>query len=224
MSSRARSEELRRSYEAEGVAEHYAGARWQGSRHARRTHRKELRLVAELLEQAAQESGPLGTVLDVPCGAGRFQALLRLHGERLLGADIARPMVGQTGDSVAARGRSEPLGLVQASADRLPLAEDAVDLVFCFRLLHHYPRSEQRRSVLAELGRVSRRWALVSYFDAASFQAWRHRVRKRRTVRFAQPNAEFEAEAAAAGFRVRERRWIARGISEQVLALLERRP
>jgi hypothetical protein len=47
-------------------------------------------------------------------------------------------------------------------------------------------------------------------------------VRRRRTVRFAQSQADFEAEAAAGGFRVRRRAWVARGISEQVLALLER--
>ncbi|MBL7007768.1 MAG: class I SAM-dependent methyltransferase, partial [Planctomycetes bacterium] len=111
---------------------------------------------------------------------------------------------------------------LQASAAALPFAADSFDLVFCFRLLHHFAQPAERQAVLAELARVSRRWALVSYFDAASFQAWRHRVRGRRTVRFAQSNRAFDQESAAAGFAPRRRLWVARGISEQVLALLER--
>ncbi len=215
----SRSRELRRSYEAAGVAEHYAGGRWQGSGHARRTHRKELRVVAALLGQAAAaQGGRLGPVLDIPCGAGRFHGSLDAAAERLVAADIARPMVEQS------RGAAAGAPLLQASAAALPFPEQSFDLVFCFRLLHHYAIPAERRAVLAELARVSRRWALVSYFDAASFQAWRHRVRRRRTVRFAQSNADFAAEAAAAGFAVRRRRWIARGVSEQVIALLERRP
>lgn len=214
MSMQPRSRELRADYEADGVAAHYAAGRWTRSGHARRTHRKEQRIVRSMLAEAAA-AAPLGAVLDVPCGAGRFQPLLAGTGAWVVGADVARPMVAEAGARSGAP-------LLQASADALPLPDGSFDLVFCFRLLHHFPRTEERRAVMAELGRVARRWALVSYFDAASFQAWRHRVRRRRTVRFAQSHADFEAEAAAGGFRVRRRAWVARGISEQVLALLER--
>lgn len=177
-------------------------------------------MVAALVGRAAAATpGGLGRILDLPCGAGRFLGLLAAAGRELVAADIARPMVEE------ARAAAAPAAvLLQASAAAPPFAARTFDLVLCFRLLHHFARSEERRQVLAAMARISRRWAVVSFFDAASLQAWRHRIRRRQTVRFAQTAASFVSEASAAGWEVRERRFVARGISEQTIVLLERRP
>jgi hypothetical protein len=65
--------------------------------------------------------------------------------------------------------------------------------------LHHL-RTDDRRRVLAELRRVTRGAFVVSFYDSATFQAWR--TKKRRAVRGSRkPIArdEFVADLAASG-------------------------
>ncbi len=215
-----RARQLRGAYEAGGVAAHYAGARWQASRHARRTDRRERAIVLSFLAR----SGPLDRILDVPCGASRMLATLAgaESGEphRVIAVDVAAAMLAAA-RTTAADGAAP--WLLQASATRLPLAHGCVDLVLCMRLLHHFASPSERVHVLAELARVTRRYVITSYFDAASLQAWRGRVLRKRRRRFVQPARAFAAEAHAAGLRIVARRWVLRHVSEQVLVLLETR-
>jgi SAM-dependent methyltransferase len=206
----SRFEGLRGEYEADGRAEHYAADRWSRTAHGRRTNRREQEIVSRWLRACA----PVTSALDLPSGAGRFCALLESGAGRLTSVDAARRMLAQHGG--AAR--------LQASAHALPFAGGSFDLVLCSRLLHHLEDAAERRSVLTELARVSRRWAIVSHFDRGSFQAWRSRWRRRADGRHALAPAQFRAEAAAAGWIERDRAWVLRGISEQTWALLERQP
>jgi len=201
---------LPEAYRRTAVARAYAGERWRGSRHARRTARREARLVARLLATC----GPLDTALDVPCGTGRLLPLLGIRVPRLAGADGALEMLRE------ARHQGPAPPLCVADAAHLPFASACTDLVLCMRLLHHFPAAADRRTVLAELARVSRRWVLVSYFDRASVQAWRQRRRPR--ARYPVARRDFAGDLAAAGLRERRRAWVARGWSEQVLVLAER--
>lgn len=205
------SDRLRRAYEAPGVAARYAAERWTGSAHARRTDRREKEIVAELLDRCS----PRGVALDVPCGAGRFLPILRQWAAVTAGGDASLAMLRQA----AAEGAA---WLFQADAARLPVADRSADVVLCMRLLHHLPESAARGALLAELARVSRRWLVVSFFDRASFQALRARLRRQARARVAIGRADLEREAAAAGWRLVAVRYVARGISEQALALLER--
>lgn len=199
---------LRAEYEAGGRAEHYAGARWSGTAHARRTDRRERAILAAWLERC----GPCERVLDVPCGTGRFAPLLAAHARTMVAADAAHAMVGRH------PGRAR----LQSSAHALPFRDASFELTVCSRLLHHLERPAQRCAVLAELARVSVRWLIASHFDRASLQAWRSRLRRRTDGRHAITVAAFRAEAAACGWIERERAWIARGVSEQTWVLLER--
>ncbi|HJM39180.1 MAG TPA: class I SAM-dependent methyltransferase [Planctomycetota bacterium] len=198
---------LREDYDAVGVAKNYSGARWTETQHARRTHRIEHAWAKRFLRWA----GPLGIILDLPCGTGRFSRLLQTHAPKLLQVDQSEAMLGQMSGPRA-----------QGAISRIPLANDSVDLAFCFRLLHHFPESVQRKEALSELARVSRRWVIASYFDRSCFQAWRHRVRGRKSNRFPQSRKTFQDEAELAGLRVVREGFIARGISEQVVVLLEK--
>ena len=203
-----RARELRGKYEEPGRAGHYAAERWTRSRRARRSAAREERLVRLLLK----DCGPLRRVLDLPCGAGRFHALLAAHAEQVVAADAALAMLRE----------HPPTTCLAASADLLPLVDGCVDLVLCARLLHHFAEAAERRGILAELARVSSRWVIASYFDSASFQAWRNRVRGRFNSRFPVPRTVFLADADAAGLRLRCRLPLRRGISEQVWVLLEK--
>lgn len=199
---------LRRAYEAPGAAGAYARRRWL---RARRTHRAEERILRAFLERV----GRLERVLDVPCGAGRWLPLLAATGARVVGADLAGAMLREVSPEAGAR-------LLQASARRLPFPDRSFDLVLCFRLLHHFEEAGDRRAVLQELARVCRGRVVLSYFDAASVQAWRHRLRRRRRARFPLPRRILRAELAAAGLVEEARRGVAPGWSEQVVLLLRR--
>ncbi|MDP6941382.1 MAG: class I SAM-dependent methyltransferase [Planctomycetota bacterium] len=206
-SIRDREDVLRKEYDADGVAENYAGPRWEGTQHARRTHRLEHTAVKHFLEA----SGPLSVVLDLPCGTGRFGRLLKLHSPKVLQMDQSAAMLGKV---------SGPRG--QAAVSKIPLASDSVDVAFSFRLLHHFRESFQRSEALAELARVSRRWVIGTYFDRDSFQALRHRMRGKKRNRFPQSKQSFHNEAELAGLKVVEESYVARGVSEQVVVLLEK--
>jgi SAM-dependent methyltransferase len=210
-SGQARQRQLREQYEAESHATHYADRRWIETGHARKTDAWEQRVVAELLEKASAPN--CGTVLDLPCGYGRFTPLLAAHAEHLIQGDLAASMLER---------RSQPSAwAVQASLLALPFRSNAVDLAFCFRVLHHFPEAALRARAIAELGRVSRRWVLTSYYDAAAFPVWRDRLRGRKRKLTACSHAAFENEAAEAGLRVVTRRFRRRWFSQQVLVLLE---
>lgn len=205
-----RQSQLREQYEAEQHAAHYAERRWTESAHARATHAWEMRRLGQLLD----EVGPFERTLDLPCGHGRLHELLAPRSRRLIQGDLAAAMLAQ-------RRKPEDWSL-QASLLDLPFASACVDLAVSFRVLHHFPEAELRARVVAELGRVSRRFVLTSYYDAGSFPEIRDRVRKRKRSLTACSHTTFEAEAQAAGLRVRRRIFRRRFWSQQVVVLLER--
>ena len=198
---------LRSEYESAARARHYAEERWTRTRRARRTDRRERGFVGAWLE----ELGPFRRALDLPCGTGRFEPLLARHAREVVSVDAAHAML------LRHPGGSR----LQASAGALPFADAAFDLVLCSRLLHHLLEPELRTAVLSEFARVCRGPLIASHFDARSYQAWRARIRRRDWARFAQTPASFRAEALAAGWRERDRRFMARGWSQQTWVLLE---
>jgi ubiquinone/menaquinone biosynthesis C-methylase UbiE len=60
-------------------------------------------------------------------------------------------------------------GYFSADARKIPLKNDSVDLVFCHRYLNHIDNSDERRMIMSELARVSRRYVAVSCLGAPSF-------------------------------------------------------
>ena len=206
----SRPHQLLLEYESSERAAHYRDNRWTRSARARRTNAKELAIVERFLNQC----GALSLAMDVPCGTGRFRALLQNHVEELLSVDASFEML--------AAAKSQPQ--LQASAHKLPVVDSAVDLILCSRLLHHFETSAERITVLQELARVSKRWIVLSYFDSANFQAWRNRLRGKFRGRFPITQQQFAAEIQTAGLVERQRCYIRRGFSEQVWVLLEVKP
>ncbi|RMF09602.1 MAG: class I SAM-dependent methyltransferase [Candidatus Neomarinimicrobiota bacterium] len=154
--------------------------------------RREKALVRSLL----QSYGITGDVLDLPVGYGRFQPLLREFGTVYAGDWGFFPAVYA----------HERLGTARLSvtcdAQFVPFGNNTMDLVFCFRLMQHMHVREERVRIYRELGRVSRRWVLVSVYLQSVF----HTVH--RTL-FPQPSritflrrSEFETELAEAGLRL----------------------
>jgi SAM-dependent methyltransferase len=158
-----------------------------------RRQRDEQRLLDRVLPRDLS-----GWVLDAPCGAGRFSEELAHRGARPLALDLSPAMV-RSAASVAA-------GAAVGELERLPLADDAVAGVLCFRFLHHVPSPEQRRRVLAELTRVSRRFVVVSFFhpwSAHNALRWvRGHLSRSTRVRHTVTPAELRRDLAGVGWRV----------------------
>ncbi|MFQ5414082.1 MAG: class I SAM-dependent methyltransferase [Phycisphaerae bacterium] len=141
------------------------------------------------------------TVLDCPSGAGRFLPTLAPFDVAVLALDTSESMLRE-GQTHYALFRREPDAVV-ASAFALPLPDRAVDVVLCARLLHHVSERDQRVSILREFARVARVGVVISFFDAASFRAWKRRRRNLRRDRSggrsAIRRAQCEDEARSAG-------------------------
>ena len=157
-------------------------------------HAAELRLLDRLLPARID-----GTVLDAPCGAGRFSEILCARGARTLALDLSPAMVQS-----AAR-VSPWCGL--GELEHLPLADKTVEGALCFRFLHHVPSREQRQRILGELTRVSRRFVVLSFFHPLSpHQALRHlksAFTGRPIARYTVTVGRLRTELAALGWNVR---------------------
>jgi SAM-dependent methyltransferase len=114
-----------------------------------------LRELATLLPRL----GPAPTLLDVGTGLGDIpfhaRRLAERRGARLatIGVELSEPLAAA---SLARTGAS-----VCADAFRLPFADDAVDVVTCSQVLHHFEEPDAS-ALLRELTRVARVAVIVS--------------------------------------------------------------
>jgi SAM-dependent methyltransferase len=99
-------------------------------------------VVAEFLGGAES-----GVALDAACGTGRFAGFLARRGHRVIGVDSSPDMLAH------ARRRVPDGEFHVGELNRLPLADDSVDVIVCALALVHVPRLEP---VLAEFARVLR--------------------------------------------------------------------
>ncbi|SDB06142.1 class I SAM-dependent methyltransferase [Pseudomonas sp. NFACC13-1] len=165
----------------------------------------------QLARRALALVGDPGLVLDLPCGAGRFWPLLAEKPNRvIIGADNSEAMLStaleaQPSDVVK---RVRPL---HTSAFDIALPDNAVDSIFCMRLLHHIGEPAHRLAILKEFERVSRDSVIVSLWVDGNFKAWkrkrleRTREQKDYQNRFVLPTDTVEEEFRQAGFRIQER-------------------
>ncbi|OAH12632.1 class I SAM-dependent methyltransferase [Streptomyces jeddahensis] len=90
---------------------------------------------------------PKGVALDAACGTGRIGALLAEQGHQVIGVDSSPDMLAR------ARERVPDGAFHLGDLHRLPVADDAVDLVVCCLALTHVP---DLKLVMAEFARVLR--------------------------------------------------------------------
>jgi ubiquinone/menaquinone biosynthesis C-methylase UbiE len=88
-----------------------------------------------------------GVALDAACGTGRFAEFLAARGHQVIGVDSSPDMLAH------ARRRVPEAAFHLAELDRLPLPDDAVDVIVCALALVHVPRLQ---TVLTEFARVLR--------------------------------------------------------------------
>ncbi|MDR3055576.1 MAG: class I SAM-dependent methyltransferase [Zoogloeaceae bacterium] len=136
----------------------------------------------QIARKALHLAGNPATVLDLPCGAGRFWPMLLEQPERaLLAADNSQHML----DVALTRQPTEITRRVttfQSSAFAIELPDAAVDCLFCMRLLHHIGDAQHRLAMLREFHRVTRDTLIVSLWVDGNYKAWKRK--KLETTRF----------------------------------------
>jgi len=198
------------------VATHYDDERFAGGHKERRNRRK-----WAAIRKALAGADSVRSVLDLPCGTGRFTGHLVGEGYRVAGSDISVEMMGvaraRLGTTVGV------VGFVQSEAERLPFPDDAFDCVVSIRFLHHVD-SPTRVEILREMGRVAR-WLVVDYRHRYSYHYARWRLK--RALGMTQKDmsrvsrSQLEEELTRAGVALRRVVPVTRGFSDKWVVLGE---
>ena len=166
-----------------------------------------------------------GLVVDIPCGTGRLLPTITRCGLRYLGADVSQAMIGEARHEVNGSG---VFGFVNADAEHIPLADNSVDCVIIWRLLHHIREPRVRQAMLREAARVSRQQVIVSFHHPLSFTSIRKACQRRLTGKNQGTGAithwRLQREAQACGLRLIETRSFKKYVSINWFACLVKIP
>ncbi len=128
---------------------------WYTTPRGSRIARAEEALLGDLLDLL----GPVGTALDIGCGTGHFTRWLAARGVEVTGLDLSGPMLA------VARERSQGIPYLQGTAEALPFADGAFDVVAMITSLEFVADQEL---ALVEAARVARRGMLLGVLNLAS--------------------------------------------------------
>ena len=153
------------------------------------------------------------SVLDLPCGTGRFWEMLAEEpGRKIFAADNSQSMVdtGMQMRPPEVTARIEKA--FQCSAFDTGLPDNFVECVFSIRLMHHIEKSQDRVVMLKEFRRISSDTIIVSLWVDGNFRAWRNEINDARKLktrgvdrprdRFVFRQRDIEADFAAAGLTI----------------------
>ncbi len=192
-------------------------------------HRMSNRYEQKMAARALIMAGEPGSVLDLPCGAGRFWELLaRVPDRQLMAADYSQDMI-DTALNFQPSHIAKRFKTFQTSAFDIRLPDAAVDCIFCMRLLHHIAEEEARAKMFREFHRVSRNTVCLSLWVDGNLQAWRLlRSRRRRQnrqsyTRFLSNRSRIEPEFHQSGFDIMGHVDLVPGLSMWRTYVLKRR-
>jgi ubiquinone/menaquinone biosynthesis C-methylase UbiE len=151
-------------------------------------------------------------VLDLPCGAGRFWSTLAEQPNRIiLAADNSADMLA-TAMAAQPKHITKHVRTLQTSAFDINLPDNAVDSIFCMRLLHHIEKPEHRLTLLKEFHRTTRDSVIISLWVDGNYKAWRRNISEKRRLqgdpcyksnnRFLISQKTIEQEFMQAGFTI----------------------
>ncbi len=130
---------------------------------------------AGMARRALKIAGNPSSVLDLPCGTGRFWDVLGENPKRkILAADL-NPAMFETGMQFRPASLTGRIEVFQASAFSIRKPDNFVECIFSIRLLHHIPKSEDRRAILREFKRVTSSTIIVSLWIDGNYRAMRQR-------------------------------------------------
>lgn len=166
-----------------------------------------------MARKALVMAGNPQSVLDLPCGTGRFWPMLAEEkGRKIYVGDYSQSMI-DTGLKLRPPEVTKRIeNAFQCSAFETGLPDNFVDCVFSIRLMHHIDKSVDRIRMLQEFARISSGTIVVSLWVDGNFRAYRHRINERRKAtkrgenraidRFLFTRSEIESDFAAAGLSI----------------------
>ena len=150
-------------YQSSEVAADYDEHRFRTPKRQRRNARK-----WAAIQKALELAPGVKSVVDLPCGTGRFTGNLARAGFDVVGSDISVEMMQQAAKLPSVQ-HANIRGYVRADAEAMPFGTKSADCVMSIRFLFHVD-PQTRRRMLREFGRVSRRWVIADYRHKYSFR------------------------------------------------------
>lgn len=164
-------------------------------------------------------------LLDLPCGAGRFAALLARDVAQYHAADHSPHMLELCRKSLKDAGLMDKAkSFQQLDARDMNLHGGPFDIACCLRLIHHFKDRADRARILTGFRRANKGPLVISFLNRDSIKQWRHARQKSLSAeenrRATLSAAEFGAEAMDAGYHL-DRFWSLSSLfSGQCIALL----
>ncbi len=160
-----------------------------------------------MARRALRIAGHPKTVLDLPCGFGRFWPTLIAAGtDKIIAADKSAGMlqVAQESNLPAVLTR---VTCIPSTATEIDLPDKSVDSIFCMRLLHHISDKEYRFAIYRAFQRVAKDTVVASFWMKNSLRHKRRgtldpTVDLRQVNRHFFSHEELQAEFIAAGFDI----------------------
>lgn len=202
-------------------AKNYQETRFSPRRGNKDTDRKEKEIVLQAFEQIGKQR----SILDVPCGAGRFLETLKLFSSRLIELDLSFGMVHFNEEQYRKShgdANSDNTSFLIGDAEWLPIHNDSVDAIFCMRLFHHLDSSNLRVSILSELARVTSQWAIVSFYHYYCFKHFKKILRNKTHRGVYLPFRTFKDEVEKSGLQIVHTYAVSRFINPQWVVVLKK--
>lgn len=165
----------------------------------------------QIARKALKIAGNPSSVLDAPCGTGRFWDVLAENPTRVIHAsDYSQNMI-DAGLAYRAPELTKRIQAFQSSAFSLPVPDNFVENIFCIRFMHHLVEHEDRMTLLREFHRVTSDTVIVSLWVDGNLKSWvrsKHEAKRNKRSyqnRLVIPAATIESEFAAAGFDIEAR-------------------
>lgn len=177
----------------------------------------EQRIVRNFIEENELEGL---TLLDIPCGFGRFSPQFLRDKIKLTSADVSHAMVNRTRENLSHIDGDK--NFLVASVKELPFKDSSFDVTFTARLLHHNFTRNDRIDILKELGRISKRHVIVTMYRWTLFHKLTRKIRRLKRVIIMLSLKEMEEEIKRSGLRVVEMRILMPIFHSQVFLLLEK--
>lgn len=160
------------------------------------------------------------TVLDIPCGTGRFSELVLKEGCDVICADISKEML-----NIAKRKLSDlnPLAFEICDIEKMPFNDDFFDCVICIRLLHHIPPN-MHINILTEIRRVTNGFAIITFSNNFSLQNLRRNIISTFTKfpRYSVSLHHMQNVLNSSGFKIIKQLPLIKYISEEWFFLVEK--
>ena len=207
-------------YQSNDVVDAYDDRRFKGGLAGPKSERK-----WQMILKAVRGLPDIKTVLDLPCGTGRFTSRILEHGWKLINGDISGPMLARAREY--ANGREGLVGSARMNAEHLPFTDGSLDLVISIRFLMHVPHDVRIR-IFREYARVSTRYVVLDVRHKYCLNLWWKKFRKSLGLKVKVPEhrygiAELERDVDEAGMRIVRKVWNAPPFSEKLVLLCEKK-